>query len=65
MLAAYPEDLSASALRQLQELGVEVMTGVRAQNLTENGLEVAGKFIPSRVKNPGPPATRRRLSAKR
>jgi NADH:ubiquinone reductase (H+-translocating) len=50
VLAAYPEDLSASALRQLQELGVEVMTGVRAENLTENGLEVAGKFIPSRVK---------------
>ena len=50
VLAAYPEDLSASALRQLQELGVEVMTGVRAENLTENGLEVAGKVIPSRVK---------------
>jgi NADH dehydrogenase len=50
VLAAYPEDLSASALRQLQELGVEVMTGVRAENLTENGLEVAGQFIPSRVK---------------
>jgi NADH:quinone reductase (non-electrogenic) len=50
VLASYPEDLSASALRQLQELGVEVMTGVRAQNLTEDGLEVAGKFIPCRVK---------------
>jgi NADH dehydrogenase len=50
VLAAYPEDLSASALRQLQELGVEVMTGVRAENLTENGLEVSGKFIPCRVK---------------
>ena len=50
VLAAYPEDLSASALKQLQELGVEVMTGVRAQNLTEDGLEVAGKFIPCRVK---------------
>ncbi len=50
VLASYPEDLSASALKQLQELGVEVMTGVHAQNLTENGLEVAGKFIPCRVK---------------
>ena len=50
VLAAYPEDLSASALRQLQELGVEVMTGVRAQNLTEDGLELGGKFIPFRVK---------------
>jgi NADH dehydrogenase len=50
VLGAYPEDLSASALKQLQELGVEVMTGVHAENLTENGLEVAGKFIPCRVK---------------
>ena len=50
VLAAYPEDLSASALKQLQELGVEVITGVHAENLTEDGLEVAGKFIPCRVK---------------
>jgi NADH dehydrogenase len=50
VLSSYPEDLSASALRQLQELGVEVMTGVHAENLTEKGLEVAGKFIPCRVK---------------
>jgi NADH:ubiquinone reductase (H+-translocating) len=50
VLSAYPEDLSASALKQLQELGVEVMTGVHAENLTEKGLEVAGKFIPCRVK---------------
>ena len=50
VLSAYPEDLSASALKQLQELGVEVITGVHAQNLTENGVEVAGRFIPCRVK---------------
>src|ERR1043165_2615383 len=50
VLSAFPEDLSASALKQLQELGVEVMTGVHAENLTEKGLEVAGKFIPCRVK---------------
>ena len=50
VLSAFPEDLSASALKQLQELGVEVQTGVHAENLTENGLEVAGKFIPCRVK---------------
>src|SRR6185312_14671016 len=45
VLSAYPEDLSMSALKQLQELGVEVITGTHATNLTENGLEVAGKFI--------------------
>ncbi len=50
VLAGYPEDLSASAQKQLQELGVEVITGTRAENLTEDGLEVAGKFIPCRVK---------------
>ena len=50
VLSAFPEDLSASALEQLKELGVEVMMGTHAENLTENGLEVAGKFIPCRVK---------------
>jgi NADH dehydrogenase len=50
VLSAFPEDLSASAQKQLEELGVEVITGQHAQNLTENGLEVAGKFIPCRVK---------------
>jgi NADH dehydrogenase len=50
ILSSFPEDLSASALKQLQELGVEVITGTHAQNLTDKGLEVAGKFIPCRVK---------------
>ncbi len=50
VLAGFAEDLSASALRQLQTLGVEVRTGVHATNLTEGGLEVAGEFIPCRVK---------------
>ena len=50
VLTGFPEDLSASAMRQLKELGVEVMTGSRANNLTEEGLEVSGQFIPCRVK---------------
>ncbi|MGI8820808.1 MAG: NAD(P)/FAD-dependent oxidoreductase [Chthoniobacterales bacterium] len=50
LLGGFPEDLSASALRQLQKLGVEVILGEHAKNLTEEGLEVAGKFIPCRVK---------------
>lgn len=50
VLSGFPEDLSASALKQLQDLGVEVITGVHAKNLTENGLEVNEKFIPCRVK---------------
>ena len=50
VLSAFPEDLSARALEQLQALGVEVITGEHAKNLTEAGLEVAGKFIACRVK---------------
>ncbi len=50
VLSAFPEDLSASALAQLKQLGVEVITGTHATNLTESGLEVDGKFIPCRVK---------------
>ena len=50
VLSGFPEDLSASALKQLQALGVEVITGTHAKNLTEDGLEVNEKFIPCRVK---------------
>src|SRR5207247_8818443 len=35
LLAAYPEDLSASARRQLEALGVEVRTGARATTVSE------------------------------
>src|SRR4030095_10756395 len=41
VLSAFPEDLSESALKQLQALGVEVILGVHAEKLTEEGLEVA------------------------
>ena len=50
LLAAYPEDLSASAKKQLTDLGVEVRTASRATNLTEGGVQVDGDFIPCRVK---------------
>ena len=50
VLSAFPEDLSASAMKQLKSLGVEIITGVHASNLTEEGLEVKGEFIPCRVK---------------
>lgn len=50
LLSAFPEDLSASARKQLVDLGVEVRTGVHATNLSEAGLEVGGEFIPCRVK---------------
>ena len=50
VLSNFPEDLSASALKQLKALGVEVRTGIHAKNLTEEGLEVGDEFIPCRVK---------------
>ena len=50
LLAAFPEDLSASALKQLVDLGVEVRTGIHATNLTDAGLQVGEEFIPCRVK---------------
>ncbi len=50
LLAAFPEDLSASALKQLVHLGVEVRTAARATNLTEAGVQVGDEFIPCRVK---------------
>src|SRR6478609_6305633 len=50
LLAAYPPDLSESARKQLVELGVEVRTNARATNITEEGVQVDGEFIPCRVK---------------
>ncbi len=50
VLAAFPEDLRRSATKQLQDLGVEIRTGVHATDLTEEGLRVGDEFIPCRVK---------------
>ena len=50
VLASFPEDLSASAMKQLKQLGVEVRTGVHATNLSDDGLQVGDEFIPCRVK---------------
>lgn len=50
VLASFPEDLSAKALKQLVDLGVEVRTGIHATNLSETGLQAGDEFIPCRVK---------------
>ena len=50
VLAAFPEDLQSSAMKQLVDLGVEVRTGIHATNLSEHGLQVGNEFIPCRVK---------------
>ncbi len=50
LISGFPEDLSEKALAQLRDLGVEVYTGIHATNLTDAGLNIGDKFIPSRVK---------------
>ena len=50
IISAFPADLSAKAMAQLKDLGVEVRTGIHAKNLTEAGLEVGDEFIPCRLK---------------
>src|SRR5437899_4040038 len=50
VLAAFPEDLRVSAMKQLRDLGVEIRTGAHATGLTEDGLKVGNEFIPCRVK---------------
>src|SRR5438105_579402 len=50
VLAALPEDWRTRAMKQLTDLGVEIRTGVRATDLTEDGLKVGNEFIPCRVK---------------
>src|SRR6202040_1314489 len=50
VLAAFPEDLRVSAMKQLRDLGVELHTGVHATDLTEDGVRVGNEFIPCRGK---------------
>jgi NADH dehydrogenase len=50
IISGFPADLSAKAMAQLKDLGVEIRTGVHAKNLTEAGLEVGDEFIPCRLK---------------
>ncbi len=47
VLAAFPPDLSASAQRQLERLGVEVRTGVRVEAIRSGEVVVAGETIRS------------------
>src|SRR5436309_5884996 len=50
LLAAYPEDLSESARKQLTELGVQVRTNARVTDISEAAVQADGEFIPCRVK---------------
>jgi NADH dehydrogenase len=47
ILSAFPERLSAYAERALEGLGVTVMTGRAVEDITEQGVTIAGAFIPA------------------
>jgi len=49
VLAAYPEDLSAKAERQLHDLGVEVHTGTHVSNVGAGWVEANGNRIEAAV----------------
>jgi NADH dehydrogenase len=49
ILPTFSEDLSSSALRQLQRMGVDVHTGAIVKDVSERGVTVNGEFVPSRT----------------
>jgi NADH dehydrogenase len=49
VLAAFPEELSASAQRQLERLGVTVMTGQPITHVDEQGVHVGASALPART----------------
>ncbi len=49
VLAAYPESLRQSALRQLESLGVETMLDSRVTKVTGDGVYIGDTFIASRT----------------
>ncbi len=49
ILPDYPEDLSDSALKQLQGMGVEVRLGKRVTEIDEHGVKVGDEFIPAKT----------------
>jgi NADH dehydrogenase len=49
ILPDYPEDLSESARKQLEGMGVEIHLGNRVTNITKDGVFVGENFIPART----------------
>ena len=45
ILPTYPEKLSLRAKKDLEKLGVQVLTGKKVTNITENGVQVEDAFI--------------------
>ncbi|MHB9001877.1 MAG: NAD(P)/FAD-dependent oxidoreductase, partial [Thermoanaerobaculia bacterium] len=49
VLPSYPPQLGASALRQLEKLGVEVRTGARVTEIDDEGVSIGDERIPTRT----------------
>jgi NADH:ubiquinone reductase (H+-translocating) len=49
VLPVYPSDLSAKARKQLEGLGVEVITGVNVTEITDHHIRVGEQTIPTRT----------------
>jgi NADH dehydrogenase len=49
ILSSFPEDLSAKAARQLEELGVQVRTGIRVTAIDARGVQVGNELIPAAI----------------
>ncbi|MES3038126.1 MAG: NAD(P)/FAD-dependent oxidoreductase, partial [Bdellovibrionota bacterium] len=46
LVSAFPEELSANALKSLQDLGVQVRLGTRVTGVSDKGVNVGDEFIP-------------------
>ena len=49
VLAAFPEDLSVKAKRQLEKLGVEVSTGMPVKDITADGYTLGDVFVAAKT----------------
>ncbi|HEV7272048.1 NAD(P)/FAD-dependent oxidoreductase [Pseudoxanthomonas sp.] len=49
VLAAFPEVLSDKARRQLEKLGVEVVTGTPVSDITDDGYRLGDTFVPAKT----------------
>jgi len=49
VLASFPDTLSEKARRQLEKLGVEVMTGTPVSDITDEGYRLGDAFVPAKT----------------
>ena len=49
VLAAFPEDLSAKAKRQLEKLGVDVALGTPVKEINADGYQLGDAFVPAKT----------------